>query len=170
MSKIMQRDIDAFVRSFDQSSWREMHLVGPGIDLFLSKDPHARRPALRGAAALLPAPGPDGVETAAVTAAHGLPAAAVAPAATTSATVPAHWIAIKAPCLGTFYSSPKPGAAAFVHAGQRVVPTSEVCLIEVMKLFTSVRAGVAGTVRQVLVADSMLVEFDQPLFYIEPDA
>ena len=49
-------------------------------------------------------------------------------------------------------------------------PTTEVCLIEVMKLFTSVFAGVSGVVRQVLVEDAELVEFDQALFLIEPDA
>ena len=54
--------------------------------------------------------------------------------------------------------------------GQRVTPETEICLVEVMKLFTTVRAGVTGIVRKLLVADGDLVEFDQPLFYIEPDA
>jgi acetyl-CoA carboxylase biotin carboxyl carrier protein len=57
-----------------------------------------------------------------------------------------------------------------VALGQRVTPETEICLVEVMKLFTTVRAGVTGIVRKLLVADGDLVEFDQPLFYIEPDA
>ena len=79
-------------------------------------------------------------------------------------------MAIRAPCLGTFYNAPKPGAPPFVSIGQPVSRETEVCLVEVMKLFTTVRAGVIGTIRELLVADSELVEFDQPLFYVEPDA
>ena len=75
---------------------------------------------------------------------------------------------MRAPNLGTFYRSPKPGAAPYVSVGQTVGADTEVCLIEVMKLFTSVPAGVAGAVRKVLVEDAELVEYDQPLFLIEP--
>ena len=63
--------------------------------------------------------------------------------------------------------APKPGAKPYVEIGQRVQPDTDVCVIEVMKLFTSVQAGVTGVVRQVLVKDAELVEFDQPLFLIE---
>ncbi len=77
---------------------------------------------------------------------------------------------MRAPNLGTFYRAPKPGAPPYVRIGQHVDPTTELCLIEVMKLFTSVFAGVSGFVRQVLVEDAELVEFDQALFLIEPDA
>ena len=77
-------------------------------------------------------------------------------------------VVVRAPNLGTFYRAPKPGAPPYVAVGQRVEAATEVCLIEVMKLFTSVRAGVAGTVREMLVEDAELVEFDQPLFLIEP--
>ena len=76
--------------------------------------------------------------------------------------------AVRAPNLGTFYRAPKPGAPPYVAVGQKVEASTEVCLIEVMKLFTSVRAGVTGTVREVLAEDAQLVEFDQPLFLIEP--
>jgi acetyl-CoA carboxylase biotin carboxyl carrier protein len=77
---------------------------------------------------------------------------------------------VRAPTLGTFYRAPKPGAAPYVKVGQHVDPTTELCLIEVMKLFTSVLARVSGVVREVLVGDTELVEFDQALFLIEPDA
>ena len=166
MIKVSQQDIEALLEIFDRSDWRELHVVGEGIDLFVSKDPNARRPAagLSNGTALpmvessLPAP------------------SAPAPVASTrrptepKADVPANWIAVRAPCLGTFYRTPKPGAPPFVSAGQRVAPDTEICLIEVMKLFTTVRAGVVGTVKQVLVADAELVEFEQLLFYVEPDA
>ena len=78
------------------------------------------------------------------------------------------WTPVTASNLGTFYRSPKPGAAPFVDVGQRVEADTEICLLEVMKLFTSVKAGIAGTVRQISATDAELVEGGQVLFYIEP--
>ncbi|MGB0213780.1 acetyl-CoA carboxylase biotin carboxyl carrier protein, partial [Algiphilus sp.] len=90
------------------------------------------------------------------------PAPGPEPAAADDATV------VHAPNLGTFYRAPKPGAAPYVEVGQRVEADTEVCLIEVMKLFTPVVAGVAGTVQRVLVEDGDMVEHDQALFHIAP--
>jgi acetyl-CoA carboxylase biotin carboxyl carrier protein len=82
--------------------------------------------------------------------------------------MPAHWIAVTAPNLGTFYRAPKPGAPAFVEIGQNVGPDSELCLIEVMKLFTTLKAGVKGILKRVCAKDAEMVEFGDVLFYIEP--
>lgn len=95
---------------------------------------------------------------------------AAAPAKPVAAEPPAGHAYVRAANLGTFYRAPKPGAENYVEIGSRVTEETEVCLIEVMKLFTPSIAGVAGTVREVLVKDSMLVEFDQPLFLVELDA
>ena len=81
---------------------------------------------------------------------------------------PAHWIAVVAPNLGTFYRAPKPGAPPFVNVGQTVTPETEMCLLEVMKLFTTVTAGAGGVVRRICVQDAEMVEFGETLFYIEP--
>jgi biotin carboxyl carrier protein len=78
------------------------------------------------------------------------------------------WLVINAPNLGTFYRAPKPGAAPFVEVGQAVDEGTELCLVEVMKLFTSVRAPVAGTIMHVAAQDGALVEGGQPLMYIQP--
>ncbi|MEV7013527.1 acetyl-CoA carboxylase biotin carboxyl carrier protein [Streptosporangium sp. NPDC051022] len=75
-------------------------------------------------------------------------------------------IVVRAPLLGTFYRSPKPGEPPFVEVGDKVEPDSALCIVEVMKLMNSVTAGVAGEISQVLAADAGLVEFDQPLFVI----
>ena len=77
-------------------------------------------------------------------------------------------VVVRAPNLGTFYRAPKPGAPPYVALGQRVEPETELCLIEVMKLFTAVTSGARGIVKQILAEDSQLVEFDQPLFVIDP--
>jgi acetyl-CoA carboxylase biotin carboxyl carrier protein len=73
---------------------------------------------------------------------------------------------VKAPLLGSFYSTPKPGEPPFVAVGDRVEANTVVCIIEVMKLMNSVEAGVAGVVSAVHAADGELVEHGQPLFTI----
>ena len=156
MNKPTARDLEALMEMFEKSDWKELDLRMEGFELYLSKDPTRRR---------------SGASVAHVPAVSASVASAPAPviaASTPAAAVPAHWIAVKAPNLGTFYRAPKPGAAPYVQIGQTVTPDTEVCLIEVMKLFTSVRAGVAGTVRQIAVQDAEMVEHDQVLLYIEP--
>lgn len=79
------------------------------------------------------------------------------------------WTVLGAPNLGTFYRSPKPGSPPFVTIGQRVDKGDELCLIEVMKLFTTVRADRAGIIRAIVADDAELVESGQALMYIEGD-
>lgn len=82
--------------------------------------------------------------------------------------VDADLVAVRAPMLGTFYRSPTPGAPPFVEVGAEVQPEDTVCLIEVMKLFNSVKAGVRGKVARIPVENGSLVEFEQTLILIEP--
>jgi acetyl-CoA carboxylase biotin carboxyl carrier protein len=161
------QDIAALVDLFRTSGWDEMHVEIDGLQLFLSTDPCARldngAPAPR-ATGVSVAPAPSPAVAAPPTGAPSV-ASATAPA---GAEVAAHWIAVTAPNLGTFYRAPKPGAAAFVEVGQAIEASTDVCLLEVMKLFTTVKAGTKGTVRRVCVNDADMVEFGQTLFYIDP--
>lgn len=77
-------------------------------------------------------------------------------------------ITVKAPMLGTFFSKPSPDEATFVQIGDVIEASDTLCLLEVMKLFNSVSAGQKGRIVDILVADGQLVEYDQPLFVIEP--
>jgi acetyl-CoA carboxylase biotin carboxyl carrier protein len=79
-------------------------------------------------------------------------------------------ILIQAPMLGTFYRAPKPGAPPFVEVDQRVTEDDVVCIIEVMKLFNTVKAGVQGQITKILAENGQMVEFQQPLFLIKPTA
>lgn len=88
---------------------------------------------------------------------------AVAPDATSPGTHE-----VRAPMVGTFYRRPSPQEAIFVDVGQTVAKGQALCLIEVMKLFTTIEASVAGTVEAILPEDGALVEFDQLLFLIRP--
>jgi acetyl-CoA carboxylase biotin carboxyl carrier protein len=78
-------------------------------------------------------------------------------------------VAVRAPMLGTFYRSPSPNDRPFVEVGQRVKEDDIVCLIEVMKLFSSIRAGIDGVVARFLVENGALVEYDQPVIVIARD-
>ena len=75
---------------------------------------------------------------------------------------------IKAEMVGTFYSAPKPGEKPFVNVGSDVDEDTEVCLIEAMKNYFAVKAGVSGTIARILVTDGQTVQFDQPLFLVRP--
>lgn len=95
-------------------------------------------------------------------------APAASPAAPKPAAIPAGHVAVTAPLLGTFYVAPEPGAPPFVQVGQQVTEDTTCGLIEVMKVFNSVRAGVKGTIVEVVAANGGFVEFGQPLFIVKP--
>jgi len=75
---------------------------------------------------------------------------------------------ITAPLLGTFYVAPEPGAPPFVQVGTAITEDTTVGLIEVMKVFNSVRANVRGTVSQVVAQNGQFVEYGQTLFLVKP--
>ncbi len=118
---------------------------------------------------------------------HSAPAAA-APAAAPAAAAPAAapqpppapaeaevgpapdgTVAIVAPMMGRFYAQPEPGAAPFVTVGGEVDAKTTVGLVEVMKVFTAVSAGVSGVITEMCVQDSELIEYGQVLFRVRPD-
>jgi acetyl-CoA carboxylase biotin carboxyl carrier protein len=115
-------------------------------------------------------PGTMSAAPAAASAAAPKPVAAPAasPAAPKPAAIPAGHVAVTAPLLGTFYVAPEPGAPPFVQVGQQVTEDTTCGLIEVMKVFNSVRAGVKGTIVEVVAANGGFVEFGQPLFIVKP--
>jgi acetyl-CoA carboxylase biotin carboxyl carrier protein len=77
-------------------------------------------------------------------------------------------ITIKSPMIGTFYRSASPDKAAFVNVGDSVGEGSPVCIIEAMKLFNEIESEVSGTIVKILVENASPVEYDQPLFLVEP--
>jgi acetyl-CoA carboxylase biotin carboxyl carrier protein len=108
---------------------------------------------------------PPAAPVAAATAAS--PAAPAAPAS--KAEEPkGNTIEIKSPMIGTFYRSPSPDKPPFIEVGSVVKPGDTVCVIEAMKLFNEIESEVSGRVVKVLVTDSSPIEYDQPLFLVEP--
>lgn len=77
-------------------------------------------------------------------------------------------ITIKSPMIGTFYRRPGPDKPLFAEVGDEVSPGKVVCIIEAMKLFNEIESEVSGRIVKILVEDSSPVEFDQPLFLVDP--
>jgi len=108
-------------------------------------------------------PSPVPVESAAPT-----PAASEKAEETPKDDETSNYIEIKSPIIGTLYRKPSPDKPVFVKVGDTISAGDTVCIIEAMKLFNEVESEVSGTIVKVLVEDSSPVEFDQPLFLIDP--
>ncbi|HEV7351108.1 acetyl-CoA carboxylase biotin carboxyl carrier protein [Telluribacter sp.] len=107
------------------------------------------------------------VHTAAAAPAAAAPAPA-APEAKPAASEESKYITIKSPMIGTFYRSSSPETPALVNIGDEIKPGKAVCIIEAMKLFNEIESEVGGRIVKVLVENATPVEFDQPLFLVEP--
>jgi acetyl-CoA carboxylase biotin carboxyl carrier protein len=80
----------------------------------------------------------------------------------------AKYITVKSPIIGTFYRKPSPDKPNFVEVGSEISVGDTVCVIEAMKLFNEIESEISGKIVKVLVDDSSPVEFDQPLFLVDP--
>lgn len=98
-----------------------------------------------------------------------MPAVAPSPQAQAAPAQPsANTVTIKSPMIGTFYRRPSPDKPIFVEVGDEVTPGKVVCIIEAMKLFNEIESEVKGKIVKILVDDASPVEYDQPLFLVEP--
>jgi len=113
--------------------------------------------------ATVPAPQPVAAAPVAASPAPAAPVAAAPAAADTS-----NYITIKSPMIGTFYHSPTPEKPVFVNVGDEIQSGTVVCIIEAMKLFNEIESEVSGRIVKVLVQNASPVEYDQPLFLVEP--
>lgn len=164
---ISHNDVSQILKVIDDTqNLDEVELVVDGMHL------HVRRSAQPGpaqspsfAAVAQPAP-PD--KPPATSQASALAAPPEAPMRKRTTEIPEGATAIRAPMLGAFYRAPSPGEPPFVQVGQQVQADDTVCIIEVMKLFNSIKAGVEGEVVQILVEDGELVEYNQLLIVIFP--
>jgi len=98
-------------------------------------------------------------------------AAPAAPAPTQTAPAESNddkYVTVKSPIIGTFYRKPSPDKPMFVEVGDSIKEGDTLCIIEAMKLFNEIESEVSGTVVKILIDDSSPVEFDQPLFLVDP--
>ena len=147
--------IRELIRAVEESGIGEITIKEAGSEITLRKPEVA---AAAGTAAVAAAPAP----------AASAPAAAPAAPAAPADAKPAGWVAVKSPMVGTFYAAPSPEEPAFVKVGDEVMAGATLCIVEAMKLMNEICADSMCVVREVCVANSDPVEFDQVLFYVEP--
>ena len=104
----------------------------------------------------------------AVAAPTSAPAAAPAAPASAPAAESSNLITVKSPMIGPFYRAAGPGKPLFVNVGDEIAPGKVLCIVEAMKLFNEIESEVSGKIVKILVNDAEPVEFDQPLFLVDP--
>jgi len=166
------KEIQELIKFVSKSGVSEVEIESKGFKLTIKTPPYKRngQPEVQLVQAVQPtAPAPQPV---AVTAPASAPAAQQPATAATPAPKAAdesgNYEEIKSPMIGTFYRSSSPEKPPFVSVGDEVKKGDVLCIIEAMKLFNEIEAEVSGRIVKVLVDDSKPVEYDQPLFLIEP--
>ena len=156
--ELSEDDVLHILKLIDESQFDYFQLEVGDLKITVSKgEPIPITAAPQVAAAAAPAPKPA-------------PAAVPAPKPETpkAAAIPAGMVPITAPILGTFYVAPEPGAPPFVKVGDTITEDTTVGLIEVMKVFNSVRSGVKGVVTEMVAQNGQFVEHGQTLFLVMP--
>lgn len=158
------KQIQELIKMINKSNIGEVTIEEKGFKLTIKQK---EEPAQHVIAAPIQAP----VALPAVAQPHAAALPAAQPAEKAKAAEPAadNLITIKSPMIGTFYRSPSPGKPVFVEPGDEVLPGKVVCIIEAMKLFNEIESEVKGRIVKVLVEDASPVEYDQPLFLVEPN-
>lgn len=164
---IDQEGIKQLIQEMAESNVLVFHCVTPEFELYLSKLDDDAPPRVRHSSS-------EGVASATRDSSAGAPPVSDTDQALRRVDAPSNQsdaavTQVTAPMLGVLYTAPEPGAEPFVQLGAHVEATDTVGLIEAMKVFTAVSAGVAGTVTSILVANGEYVEFEQPLLEILPD-
>jgi len=153
------KEIQDLISFISESGLNEVNIETADIKLSIRKDADIQQTIVESAQAAAPVAAPV--------------AAAPAPtsSAETSTSEPAPSagsLEIKSPMIGTFYRSPNPDSPPFLKVGDKVTKGQAVCVVEAMKLFNEIESEVSGTVVKVLVEDASPVEYDQPLFLVDP--
>ena len=161
MQEMKTSEIRDLIDFISQSGLNEVNIETKELKLHVKREPDQKVMKSPQATTMMTmpmqqAPPPPTLATA--------PARQEKPAATGKTTVD-----IKSPMIGTFYRSANPDTPPFISVGDKVTKGQTVCIIEAMKLFNEIESEVSGTVVKALIENSTPVEYDQPLFVVEPD-
>jgi acetyl-CoA carboxylase biotin carboxyl carrier protein len=166
---LTEDDVLHILKLIDESKFDYFQLEVGELKITVSKGEPLPLASSSASAAVSPSPASVAAEPPKATPAA--PATAVqspAPKVDASAAAAQGLVPITAPLLGTFYVAPEPGAPPFVQVGAAITEDTTVGLIEVMKVFNSVRASVKGTIAQVVAQNGQFVEYGQTLFLVKP--
>ncbi len=157
------KEIQALIKFVAKSGAQEVSLETEDFKINIKTGSDAEQPTI------IQAMAPQAPVAMAAAPAPAAPApAAPAPVDEAPADDNSKYITVKSPMIGTFYRSANPEADAFVKVGDEVNPGDVVCIIEAMKLFNEIESEVSGKIVKVLVDDQTPVEYDQPLFLVDP--
>lgn len=157
------KQIQELVKLINKTNIGEITIEEEGTKITIKqkKDPVQHVTATVAAPPMVAAPATAPAPAAAASAVPSAPAATPAPKTD-------NLVTIKSPMIGTFYRQSGPGKPIFVNVGDEVAPGKVVCIIEAMKLFNEIESEVSGKIVKILVDDASPVEYDQPLFLVDP--
>lgn len=159
------KQIQELIRLINKSNIGEISVEEKGFKIVIKQKQEAVQQVISAAPVYAPQPmlqqAPPAAQPASSAAPEKAKPAAEAPAAS-------NLITIKSPMIGTFYRRASPDKPLFVEVGDDIAPGKVVCIIEAMKLFNEIEAEISGRVVKVLVDDASPVEYDQPLYLVEP--
>lgn len=167
MKKMKLEEIQELIKFVAKSGATEVDLEFEGVKISIKSPPKKRRGQTEEPIAIVQQPNqiiatPAPIPTTPVVT---QPSAAAKEEASTD---DSHLITIKASMIGTFYRASSPDKPPFVNIGDEIKQGDTICIIEAMKLFNEIESEVSGKIIKVLVDDTSPVEFDQPLFLVEP--
>jgi acetyl-CoA carboxylase biotin carboxyl carrier protein len=156
------KEIQSLIKFVSESGVDEVDLERKDFKLSIKKVPPTVQAAPQVVHATVPAaPVAPAAPSAPAPAAESKEAAAEAPAAS-------NLVEVKSPMIGTFYRSSSPDKPPFASVGDTISAGDTICIVEAMKLFNEIEAEVSGKIVKVLVENAQPVEYDQPLFLVEP--
>lgn len=155
------KEIRDLIEFISQTGLNEVSIETEELKLSVKRDPDVQTSIVESAAVSIPA---QPVQTQPVK----VESASQDQAAAESKDGSNGYVEIKSPMIGTFYRSPNPDSPSFVSVGDTVESGNPVCIIEAMKLFNEIESEISGTIVKVLVENSSPVEYDQPLFLVDP--
>lgn len=158
------KDIQDLIKFVAKSGVSEVELEVKGVKLVIKTGVNKTETTYIAAPAPVVQTIPAVQAAAPVAAAPSAPAAAAAPQVEDNS----KYITVKSPMIGTFYRKPSPDKDVFVNVGDSIKTGSVLCVIEAMKLFNEIESEVSGKIVKILVDDASPVEYDQPLFLVDP--
>jgi acetyl-CoA carboxylase biotin carboxyl carrier protein len=162
------KEIQELIKFVAKSGVSEVDLEMGEMKISIKTPPKKGRGQLDTVLQQIPVVAAPGMTSLAVQAAPAIPAEASEAPAASNSDEDSNYITIKSPMIGTFYRKPAPDKDAFVSIGDEVSSGSVVCVVEAMKLFNEIESEVSGKIVKVLVDDMSPVEYDQPLFLVDP--
>jgi acetyl-CoA carboxylase biotin carboxyl carrier protein len=161
------KDIQELIKFVAKSGATEVDLEIDNVKISIKSPPKKKRGEVEEVATIIQQ-APTHVVATAVTPAPVVEAPAESNPADSNSAEESNYITIKASMIGTFYRSASPENPPFVSVGDTVKEGDPICIIEAMKLFNEIESEVSGKIIKVLVDDSTPIEFDQPLFLVDP--